>query len=140
MWWDHLLKALGLRVKDGEIVPTHFPEPDPPFVVDRQPHDLAIRLWEGVLTKHTCGRGGRRRRPSSCYRRRTGLRRIRLFRMSGTATGECNDSDRTQQQHAQQQQGITASAGRPATRSLLPGGTCKRCPMEHLNVVVLFSK
>src|SRR6266704_94627 len=30
VWRGHLLEGLGARVKNGKVVPTHFPEPDPP--------------------------------------------------------------------------------------------------------------
>ena len=42
MWWRHLLKGLCPRVENGEVIPTHFPEPDPSFMIDRQSHDLTV--------------------------------------------------------------------------------------------------
>jgi|SRR5260370_25803038 len=57
---------------------------------------------------------------------------MRLSSRAGTAMCECNESDHTQQQHAQQEPGITPTTGRPARRSLPPGGNCKRCSLRNL--------
>src|SRR5713226_7721021 len=33
VWWRHLLEGLGAQIENSQIVPTHFPKPDPSFVV-----------------------------------------------------------------------------------------------------------
>src|SRR5258708_20394241 len=51
VWRGHLLKGPGARVKDREVVPTHFPAPDPALLVHPPPPDRACFLREGVITK-----------------------------------------------------------------------------------------
>src|SRR5579859_198510 len=55
----HLLKLLCMRIEDGEIVMTHFTEPEASLPVNGRAHQAASRLGESIFLKISCSLDGR---------------------------------------------------------------------------------
>src|SRR5260370_38540692 len=128
IWRRPLLERLRPWVKDGEVVPPHFAEPQASLVVNGEPHQAIVWLWQGILAKGTGCRGGcgsagpRFRRWKRCSTR---LRSLRLRWTLGIAAWEGDEGNGTTQKGKQHQPGIASPAAGREGRSPRGAGTGK---------------